>query len=292
MDRQDAKPRRPSLLAGAPDPTAPSPARILADMAGNQPARARLPRGRRGWLLLAAAGVLLVAVWPLWAPRGPADGTAAPLLDRQDAAGAAGRHASHSEPAAATIIDEREPVPAPASVVVAAGDRSADAATGQMVSPPASTGIDRTGDADPTDKPRASTGATNPFSPPRPAGRRASLPAQGRAQPALPARIRAPDHTGRDGPALLAILLHNIQAGDQAGDAGNNASGLDSLLQNMQAAQTAGNDRAPGPASAPRSQQIQANLRECPPPNTAKGLRCRQEICAVCAGRDPACPAL
>ncbi|MDX1549882.1 MAG: hypothetical protein R3278_04985, partial [Lysobacter spongiicola] len=90
---------------------------------------------------------------------------------------------------------------------------------------------------------------------------------------------------------LLAALLANIQSPP----AEREASPLDVLLQDMAAKENAaGATAALGGQSRPtrrRSQQIQSNLRECPPANTAKGLACRQEICAVYAGRDPACPA-
>lgn len=90
---------------------------------------------------------------------------------------------------------------------------------------------------------------------------------------------------------LLAALLANIQSPP----AEREVSPLDVLLQDMAAEENAaGGSAAVGGQSRPtrrRSQQIQSNLRECPPANTAKGLACRQEICAVYAGRDPACPA-
>ena len=78
-------------------------------------------------------------------------------------------------------------------------------------------------------------------------------------------------------------------------DLGSFEGPLDVLLQDMASEENAaGGTAAVGGQSRPtrrRSQQIQSNLRECPPANTAKGLACRQEICAVYAGRDPACPA-
>lgn len=107
-----------------------------------------------------------------------------------------------------------------------------------------------------------------------------------RPQAANPASSAGADSESK----LLAALLANIQSPP----AEREASPLDVLLQDMAAEENAaGGTAAVGGQSRPtrRSQQIQSNLRECPPANTAKGLACRQEICAVYAGRDPACPA-
>lgn len=87
----------------------------------------------------------------------------------------------------------------------------------------------------------------------------------------------------------MATLLGNIKAADA-----EPVSGLDTLIRKMEsdeATAVAGTRTASTGIPPTRSQQIQSNLRECPPANTARGLKCRQEICAVYAGRDPACPA-
>lgn len=44
-------------------------------------------------------------------------------------------------------------------------------------------------------------------------------------------------------------------------------------------------------APAAPANPVQASLRKCPKANTARGLQCRQKICAKYAGQDPACPA-
>lgn len=106
--------------------------------------------------------------------------------------------------------------------------------------------------------------------------------------PRLPTATVGRPHDGGE-PDLIATLLHNIQT-----QTGEPPSGLDTLIRKMEAAEAAATDtrkRDPRAGASPRSQQIQANLRECPPANTASGLTCRQAICAVYAGRDPACPA-
>lgn len=87
----------------------------------------------------------------------------------------------------------------------------------------------------------------------------------------------------------MATLLGNIKASDA-----EPVSGLDTLIRKMEndeATVVASKQTAATGSQPTRSQQIQSNLRECPPANTAKGLKCRQAICAVYAGRDPACPA-
>ncbi|MGY0557648.1 MULTISPECIES: hypothetical protein [unclassified Lysobacter] len=104
-------------------------------------------------------------------------------------------------------------------------------------------------------------------------------------------RVPQPAGTGGIQADLLATLLRNIQA-----PASLQPSGLDALIQRMEATDKVGvglvRRVSRADATPSRSQQIQANLRECPAPNSAKGLKCRQEICAVYAGRDPACPAM
>src|SRR5690606_24973439 len=84
----------------------------------------------------------------------------------------------------------------------------------------------------------------------------------------------------------------NIKPGQPSGD--SPGSGLDAFLQTMDTDSTgvaSAERNRNGRPQRTRSQQIQQNLRECPAANTAKELKCRQEICAVYAGRDPAWPA-
>ncbi|WP_228482056.1 hypothetical protein [Lysobacter sp. H21R4] len=125
----------------------------------------------------------------------------------------------------------------------------------------------------------------NPFTPGQPARARTAATS---ASPAARARTSQPGMRN-DEPDLMATLLGNIKAADAPP-----ASGLDTLIQKMEsegASAVAGKQTASTGVPPTRSQQIQSNLRECPPANTTKGLKCRQAICAVYAGRDPACPA-
>lgn len=280
MDRQDAKPRRPSLMAGDPSPaasSAPSPARILADMDGGKPAPAR-PRtlSKPQSLILATAVIgLLGAV--LWWQAEPGNGVDASLSSGSlaHASGSVATHvdeASGPDAGAATIIDE----PPAVSRGFAAGSTAA-----------AGTGPDATG-TDPLASPFAKAGPNhaNPFSP-----QVVAAPAAvARATPtATPRAGTARKRSNGSEPDLMTTLLGNIKAQDAAP-----ASGLDSLIRKMEADEAgsvARNDPASTAQQRSRSQQIQDNLRECPPANTARGLKCRQAICAVYAGRDPACPA-
>ncbi|QOD91027.1 hypothetical protein H2514_12855 [Lysobacter sp. CW239] len=186
---------------------------------------------------------------------------------------------------AATIIDEssRRVWDGPAGSGAGANPPTAAAADATVTSPFA-------GIAAATAATRALPADTeNPFVAPTSPITVRSNPAT--RAPRLPAAQAARPRDGSE-PDLIATLLHNIQA-----QTGETPSGLDTLIQKMQtstateAAATDTREHGPRTGALPRSQQIQANLRECPPPNTARGLTCRQAICAVYAGRDPACPA-
>lgn len=285
MDRQDAKPRRPSLMAGAPSPvaSAPSPARILADMDGGQPAplRAR-PLSKQRSLTLAAVviGLLGSVLWWQSGSGNAADpgppGTAG-IVDVRPGEAFASSHAG-----AATIIDEPSPA---ADRAFAAGAENAGAGPDPNDTDPLASPFAKPGPA-PAASASGSPDHANPFSPAHAAT--APGPAA-RAAPHAAARPgKAKTRNGNE-PDLMATLLGNIKAQE-----GTPASGLDSLIRKMETEQTpvvARSDPAAAAHHRSRSQQIQNNLRECPPANTAKGLKCRQAICAVYAGRDPACPA-
>lgn len=271
MERQDAMTRRPSLLAGGPEPAA-SPApreRILPTIDAATPAApAHQPARTRRWLLLAA--LVLVATAALWLGR-PAPGVDIAL----PAASAAG-HAESGQAAAATIIDD-----AGLPTEVALGPSSMrQPAVGEP------TGAGHATPEEHPDSPFAAmtassgegAGARNPFV----AGRAsASAPAAG-------PRPRPPATTGNadtDTPALLTTLLGHIRTQPRT------ESGMDRMVDQLASDGTLAAPRASGAGAEFRSYQIQMNLRECPPANTAEGVACRKKICEVYAGRDPACPA-
>lgn len=132
MDRQDAKPSRPSLLAdNSPrSAAAPSASRILADMENRTPAASgvRKPRGRRKrgaglWVALGLAGLALVGAG-LWLTQdGDSDGTGTTL--------------SGASPTSLPAPTEALPVPA------------SDADQAKLLSAPSSEVIAGTADADP-----------------------------------------------------------------------------------------------------------------------------------------------
>lgn len=285
MDRQDAKPRRPSLMAGAsrPETSGPSPARILADMDGTQPASAAprtLPNHRL--LILAAVLVgLLGMVW--WWQSGRNSAVIPPLTATTGAIDAPATDAvPGSGGGAATIIDE--PSPASGATALAAGDTET-AGPGNTDADPLASPFASANPAPASDAPDAG----NPFPAASASTRTVAAPTASPAARAGKAKARG-SSTGKERD-LMATLLGNIkpQKSQPA------ASQLDSLIQTMETNEAKTVATASQPVSAAtqpsRSQQIQSNLRECPPANTAKGLKCRQEICAVYAGRDPACPA-
>jgi len=283
VDRQDAKPSRPSLLAGVQPDTAPPPAsaRILADMQGREsgPYTGARTMPKR-WLAPAVA--LLVAVvaagwW--WLSQASAD---APVesLPRLSLQADVGNHADDfALPAAATIVDEATPAAGAmaATATVDGNSELADPADNPML-------VLAHPDAVPPMAATSADGAPNPFLV-------AAAPAKAVAKPTAPRRRSARAPTG-DEPDLLAVLLGNIKPGQSSGK--TDGSGFDAFIQTMEAEDSgvasADRNRHGGPPRT-RSQQIQQNLRECPAANTAKGVKCRQEICAVYAGRDPACPA-
>ncbi|MGY1426004.1 hypothetical protein [Lysobacter sp. A289] len=290
MDRQDAKPRRPSLLAGTPAQATPaSSARILADMAGGKPASPKVAnRPRRWWLRLSLAALVVLVgggLWQggLWQGGSGATGSLPPEPPAQPTPHAAS-DASMIGPAmrfAATIIDDASGLPtaAPGAADSRNDPRAQDGSASR--SAPSATGPSPFAGIAVATRARRDAGAnldSSPTSPPtRPVNPR-DLP---RASPAA--------GTGDKQADLLATLLRNIKA-----PAHPQPSGLDALILKMEATDKVDPSRRVSRADAApsRSQQIQENLRECPAPNSAKGLKCRQEICAVYAGRDPACPAM
>ena len=286
MDRQDAKPRRPSLLAGEQTrPVAqPASARILADMEGREPGpQAVAGTTRKRWLPMALLLVAVVAMGWWWQSK-PADkadaNTATRLTTDAGAVSVSGEMVTEQ---AATIIEET----LPASMASTAGSVANDGSGNSGVTDPTINPMLAMGQPDIASASNArSDDTSNPFLVAA-APSTAAKPIAPRPLARKPARA-----SSRDEPDLLAILMGNIKPGQPSDD--SHGSGLDAFLQTMDA-------ESPGVASADqnrngrpqrtRSQQIQQNLRECPAANTAKGLKCRQDICAVYAGRDPACPA-
>ncbi|WP_222566025.1 hypothetical protein [Novilysobacter antarcticus] len=249
-------------------------------MGGGKPAAVatRPAPGRKTLLITTAAiGLLCLAWWWQAGSRGnlpAADATAS-------AQPGLAQTGSDSGGGAATIIDE--PTVSPESTALAAG---------------AGEGPGYEGEDDPL---------ASPFAPPGPTTASVAMPRSDRANPftqAAPAVTRTapasttarPTRSGEGArgsrgsePNLMATLLGNIKAADA-----EPVSGLDTLIRKMESDEAtvgAGKRSASADIQPTRSQQIQSNLRECPPANTAKGLKCRQDICAVYAGRDPACPA-
>ncbi|MGH8084535.1 MAG: hypothetical protein ACREPV_04595 [Lysobacter sp.] len=283
MDRQDAKPSRPSLLAGAQPDTAPAPssARILADMQGRESgAHAGARATPKRWLAPAALLLVAVAAAGWWWQSQPAADAPANALPRLSLQADAGSDADGPAlPAAATIVEEA----APAAIALATAETGGG--NGELADPAVNPMLVMARPDAPAQAVTTSPdGAPNPFLV-------AAAPTRAAAKSAAPRRSQARAAVG-DEPDLLAILLGNIKPGQSSGK--DDGSGLDAFIQTMEAEDSgvASADRnRNGRPQRTRSQQIQQNLRECPAANTAKGVKCRQEICAVYAGRDPACPA-
>ncbi|MGQ4660534.1 hypothetical protein [Lysobacter sp. F6437] len=287
MDRQDAKPRRPSLLAGEQTRPAaqPASARILADMEGRESgSQGAAGTTRKRWLPMALLLVAVVATGWWWQSQ-PANGAATDAAPRLTA-DAVATHVSDEmvTEQAAAIIEEAVPASMASTSGIVAGDGTGNTGLSDpAINPMVAMGQREIAPA----RAASSDGTSNPFIVAAAPSTAAMKPVASRAPARKPGRA-----SNRDEPDLLAILMGNIKPGQPSDD--SHGSGLDAFLQTMDA-------DSPGVASAERnrngrpqrtrSQQIQQNLRECPAANTAKGLKCRQDICAVYAGRDPACPA-
>ena len=257
MDRHDAKTRRPSLLAGGPEPArgGTTPGRILPSI-DSVDAHAAPPAPARAWPWLLAAVLAVATLAALLLTRPPA-GTRA--LAPMAPAGLAEAAAPEPPAGTATIIEE----PALPTEVALGPSRPLPSSLLSSNPEPA--------------LPGAGPGPDSPFAAMAHPGAGAAAPnpfVDHRAPAApVPARTRAVAAAAEpDDQALLATLLGHIRA--------------------RPAPESAQAATAPAAAGAEfRSHQIQMNLRDCPPANTAEGVACRREICAVYAGRDPACPA-
>ena len=300
MDRHDAKPRRPSLMAGAePQRSAPGqpPARILADM---EPAPVRR-RARRSKHLRAAlvGGLGLLAAtalgWALVHRDGEpetTDAVAAPVAQVPEA------------PSTATLVEA-----APASAPVAnpfAGDAGSDDASVQVpavdaaavaVVPPAPTGATATGN--PFSAMEATPQRASPKATPAGAPARASRPATVASAAPVPASAPgarvAPSRSGASEAGLLQTLMDNIQ---QPSAPARDTKAMDRLARRLDRAPMPESAPATGtivatapaaaarsttagtaPAAAPQKQSLAAMLEQCPTSSSVQGQRCRRRMC-------------
>lgn len=322
MDRQDAKPHRPSLLTGGEPHSAASPSapRILADMENRAPGRGQAVARRSRPLLLVAGACTLVLLAGFWLFSGSADETtdvevpmAQAALPPTPAIETTAPAPSSEAPNAAMIVGESDAPAAEAAAVSASATDNPFAVTAEPAAAAAATPAAS----------RASTPAT------KVAGRPES--ARATANSPVATQIRKPARSGRSkDDDLLATLLKNIEQRSAAPDpapaanaepapfsvlerpqTGNDHDALESLVRQvrdrdglraagtgaaMSGARAARNAKSAKAGSTPavdaeRSGQIQTRLRQCPRANTRQGLQCRQNVCAKYAGRDPACPA-
>lgn len=299
MYRHDAKPRRPSLMAGAeaqrPAPGQP-PARILTDL-GHQPA-ARQPRRSTHVRAALAAGMGLLAIatlgWALLAPDGDVpfvEAAAAPTAVVEDAP---------SAPSTATLVDE-----APRPSATATADNPFEVSTRPVLADYADP------DADPgaatlaaaANAAAASTASANPFSameaPPRAAGagrtaasaRVAPRPTTTGRNPAAPAARTASAPPAKEA-GLLQTLMENIQ---QPAEPARDTRAMDRLARRLDRAPMTASAPAVSPgAEAPASAEpapisptaVRAELDRCPTGNNLRADWCRRRVCKR-AGLDP-----
>lgn len=302
MDRHDAKPRRPSLMAGAeaqrPAPGQP-PARILTDLehqpAARQPRRSTHVRAA----LVAGMGLLAIATlgWALLASDGDmplAEDAAAPTAVVEDAPSAP------SAPSTATLVDEapRPSATAPADNPFETGTRPVLADSADPDADPVAATLAAAANAA-----AASTANANPFSameaPPRATGagrtaasaRVAPRPTATGRNPAAPAARTASAPPAREA-GLLQTLMENIQ---QPAEPARDTRAMDRLARRldrapMTASAPAASPRAEAPASgkpAPMSPAaVRAELDRCPTGNNLRADWCRRRVCKR-AGLDP-----
>lgn len=322
MDRHDAKPRRPSLLADVESqrPTPGSqPARILADM--ERPTtrlRGRGTRSGRAWLI-GGAGVALLALIAAWLGGSGTPG------DAPVASALAETAPSEAVPAAtATIVDESAAAPSDNPFEMATATATGGAAA--LVPAPATAPAD--GGATASDNPFASLDASGA---PRARVRAASAPAaadaprpasDGRTAPTTAttaARKPARADARRSEPDLLDTLMGNIQQTSTRELPVRDTRGMDRLVREATAtspsasravpltpaatsaptpptatqpaaAATAGVAKAAhasaGPAISER--QLRNLLDQCPTVS-ARAVPCRRSICRQYAPDDKRC---
>ena len=316
MDRQDAKPSRPSLLAAAETRPAPSsaPGRILADMQNLKPRRRRAAGARLRLVVLAAALAAAGGLWWLGMPGS----------DPSAGASVAAATPADTPMGVQAIVAPHDDAPAPSAAVIV--DEASSAGISPNGSALSSLHADPTGDSHnpfasaPVGVPEVARAAVA-AKPSRMVERvpatvnpaRTATRIKSPAAPApAPARATEPD--------LLATLLGNINRASPAAGAaaplspdaplpalkrarrGSDPDALDALVRQVRerdvAAQVAGvaavgaaggSSGKSATADTP-SADLQARLRQCPRANTTAGLQCRQRVCAKVAGSDPACP--
>lgn len=247
MDRHDAKPRRPSLMAGAeaqrPAPGQP-PARILADMDPTPATRKPRRPTRLRAALVAGMGLLAIAAVG-WALVTPGDGDAVlatPVAPRAVVDVPA-------EPSTATLVEAPATINAPVSNPFESGAASAEAAVdAPAVAALADAAAATAAAARPSPPP---TETINPFSAmqatparpaplvgaPRPAPAGATRPAA--AGPTAPATPRGAAPQASKEPGLLQTLMDNIQ---QPSEPARDTRGMDRLARRL--------DRAPMPEAS------------------------------------------
>ncbi|WP_139178634.1 hypothetical protein [Lysobacter sp. yr284] len=118
-------------------------------------------------------------------------------------------------------------------------------------------------------------------------------------------KAKARNRNAKEDQDALEQLIRKVNA-DSAAEAKKNAAASAAAAKSATAAGKAAAKPVAGtnaksatkPAKAAESatpaapaNPVQASLRKCPKANTARGLQCRQKICAKYAGQDPACPA-
>lgn len=285
MDRHDAKPRRPSLLAGA-DTQRPAPgppaARILAD-AAPVPARRRSRRPRHlraalaSTLALASVGALAWAIVM----------RDAPVARAPESAQVARAGAAQAESSPAMLVEMPS---APRGPVLNPFDEppSRSAAPAPVVSVP----------IPPSEAQSRTTQAANPFrdidtvatpipEPRKPTDRVAPASASPRASASAQARRASPPVAASE-PDLLQALMDNIQAPPapvrDTAAMDRLARQLDRTPMHAVAAET-GAPATPSAASAP-PQSLGALLEQCPAASQLQGQRCRRQLCER-AGLDP-----
>lgn len=249
MDRHDAKPRRPSLMAGAePQHPAPGvqPARILADLPpAPAPRRPRRPRHVRA-VLIGGLGLLAVAAVG-WALVGSGNDIEPPPM----AATSAVTEPPAPDPSTATLVDapstdgagvanpfDSEDV-AQASLDTASTDSTAPVAGPAVPVEPAATPNPFSSIDAPSAHHRPGAAPPRPMPATEAAPKRVARPTVTAQSTPAASRPASPRTAGREA-GLLQTLMDNIQ---QPGEPARDTRAMDRLARRL--------DRTPMPESAP-----------------------------------------
>lgn len=286
MDRNRPKSDRPALFkvdesVGAENASAP----ILIDARDRERSLASTSTSPRTssyavWLVLGIAGLVTVGAALMWFSPEPA---------------------ATPESVVSVLPPPTAEAPATARLL---GGADSTAATAETVTDPL-TAIRKPGD--PIDALGASPAAVAVSAVLLPAATAAPsadpVSRLGSASRAEPVTTRPKTESARIGPVastraksekLLPELMNNIR--NRPPESAPKAQTMDALIEELRRQDSTSPDKKADKTKSHQaaysepSANLQTRMRNCPPANTADGIRCRQRLCTRHGGGDPACP--